>query len=129
MRRTCNWPPPNSYDPKYTAQKEARPTWGFGTSKRGNLTTGKNCAPSMQAYNIPSKAVENSSWSMGLKLENRNSIGSIKTKFVPGPGTYQPDYKKAVYKTPEFSMKGRYKQAKRLDVPGPGTYEKTLKDK
>jgi hypothetical protein len=66
---------------------------------------------------------------MGLKLENRNSIGSIKTKFVPGPGTYQPDYKKAVNKTPEFSMKGRYKQAKKLDVPGPGTYERSLKDK
>jgi len=42
----------------------------------------------MQAYNIPSKAIENSSWSMGLKLENRGSIGTIKTKFVPGPGTY-----------------------------------------
>ena len=30
---------------------------------------------------------------------------------------------------PEFSMKGRYKASKKLDVPGPGTYEKHLKDK
>lgn len=129
MRRTCNWPPPNSYDPNFRVSQDMKPTWGFGTSKRGNLTSGKNCAPSMQTYNLPSKVVEHSSWSMGLKLENRSSIGSIKTKFVPGPGTYQPDFAKSIKKNPEFSMKGRYKTAKRLDVPGPGTYDKSLKDK
>ena len=83
----------------------------------------------MQAYNIPSKVVETSSWSMGLKLENGSSIGNTKTKFVPGPGTYQPDFAKSDKKYPEFSMKGRYKTAKKLDVPGPGTYEMNLKDK
>ena len=56
-------------------------------------------------------------------------MGNTKTKFVPGPGTYQPDFAKSVKKYPEFSMKGRYKTAKRLDVPGPGTYDKGLKDK
>ena len=95
MRRTCNWPPPNSYDPDYRNMKDARPKWGFGSSKRGGLTVGKSEAPGMQTYNLPSRAVENSSWSMALKLENRSSIGSIKTKFVPGPGSYNPDFHKA----------------------------------
>ncbi len=66
---------------------------------------------------------------MGLKLENRGSIGNAKTKLVPGPGAYQPEFTKAVKKYPEFSMKGRYKTAKALNVPGPGTYDKNLKDK
>jgi len=30
---------------------------------------------------------------------------------------------------PQFSIKGRYKDAKKLEVPGPGTYTKSLVDK
>jgi hypothetical protein len=30
---------------------------------------------------------------------------------------------------PSFSIKGRYKATKKLDVPGPGTYDKTIVDK
>lgn len=47
MRRTCNWPPPNSYDPDFKNMKDARPKWGFGSSKRGGLTVGKSEAPGM----------------------------------------------------------------------------------
>ena len=69
MRRTCNFPPPDNYNPDYTAAKTREPIWGFGSSKRSGLTVGKNEAPSMQTYNIPSKAVEGSTWAMGMKLE------------------------------------------------------------
>lgn len=65
--------------------------WGFGTSKRAGLSIGRNEAPSMQQYNIPSRAVEGQTWYMGLKLEKH---GSLSTKsLVPGPGTYDGDYK------------------------------------
>jgi hypothetical protein len=69
-RRTQNFPPPNSYNPDYLTIKQSLPKWGFGSSKRGELSEGRNCAPSMQSYNIPSRAVEGSKWAMGLKLEN-----------------------------------------------------------
>lgn len=88
MRRTCNYPPPGGYDPIFESAKNKNPLWRFGSSKRGGLTDGKNCAPSMQSYNIPSKVVEGSKWSMGLKLEKRGAISAEGKKFVPGPGEY-----------------------------------------
>jgi len=42
----------------------------------------------MQAYNIPSKAIEGSTWYMGEKLANKSSIGNASTNYVPGPGNY-----------------------------------------
>lgn len=65
MRRTCNYPPMNAYDPDYTKTIGSIPKWGFGSSTRGGLVEGKVVSPSMQTYNIPSKVVERSSWSMG----------------------------------------------------------------
>jgi len=65
MRRTCNYPPPDQYDPKFQTVKEKCPLWGFGSSKRGGLTVGKSIAPSMQSYNIPSKAIEGKQWVIG----------------------------------------------------------------
>ena len=94
-RRTCNFPPPDSYNPLFKSTKNAEPTWGFGTSKRQGLTVGKSVAPSMQSYNIPSKAVEGSTWLMGEKLANKSSIGNSATNYVPGAGTYDPDFHKA----------------------------------
>lgn len=127
MRRTCNYPPPDSYNPVYQSTKEKSPNWGFGSSKRGQLTNGKVVSPSMQTYNIPSRAVEGSKWVMGAKLQGSMSVD--KAKFAPGPGNYDPDFKKSVHQMPSFSMKGRYKDSKKLDVPGPGTYQKSLVDK
>ena len=49
----------------------------------------------MQSYNIPSKAVEGSTWCMGEKLANKSSIGNSATNYVPGPGNYDPDFHKA----------------------------------
>ena len=95
MRRTCNFPPPGSYDPDFSAAKNKSPNWGFGSSKRGELTVGKNCAPSMQSYNIPSKMVEGSKWSLGLKLDNQGALSASGKKQVPGPGNYNPDHKLA----------------------------------
>ena len=64
----------------------------------------------MQAYNIPSKAIEGSKWIMGAKLENQSAIGSAnKAKFSPGPGGYDPDYTKGTKAYPSFSIKGRYR--------------------
>ena len=50
----------------------------------------------MQTYNIPSRAIEGSKWPMGLKLEKTSCISPEKTKFIPGPGSYNPDYKASV---------------------------------
>lgn len=64
---------------------------------------------------------------MGLKLEGQ---GAISTKsLVPGPGTYDGDYKARVQSMPKYSMKGKYADQRRLNVPGPGTYVAGLKDK
>eukprot|EP00356_Strombidium_inclinatum_P017106 CAMPEP_0170483580 /NCGR_PEP_ID=MMETSP0208-20121228/3259_1 /TAXON_ID=197538 /ORGANISM="Strombidium inclinatum, Strain S3" /LENGTH=163 /DNA_ID=CAMNT_0010756693 /DNA_START=857 /DNA_END=1345 /DNA_ORIENTATION=- len=127
MRRTCNFPPPDSYEPQFASVKEKCPLWGFGTSKRKGLTVGKSVAPSMQSYNIPSKAVEGNKWIMGVKLES--SLANPKARLVPGPGNYEPDFRATQKAKPSFSMKGRYNEQKRLNVPGPGTYKKGLADK
>ena len=64
---------------------------------------------------------------MGLKLENK---GALSTKsLVPGPGTYDGDYKAHVMTMPKYSMKGKYMDSKKLNVPGPGTYKASLTDK
>ena len=39
----------------------------------------------MQAYIIPSKAVEGSKFVMGARLKNQGALSST-TMFVPGPG-------------------------------------------
>lgn len=83
----------------------------------------------MQSYTIPSRAVEGSKWSLGLKLDNRGALSTNKSVVVPGAGTYNPDYKAEAKRDPSFSMKGRYKDLNRLNVPGPGTYAKNLSDK
>ena len=127
MRRTSNFPSPDNYNPMYRTTVNKSPTWGFGTSKRPGLTAGKNCAPSMQTYNIPSKAVEGSAWHMGLKLEKGGAMG-VKS-VSPGPGTYNGNYRVQAASDPTYTLKGRYPAMKRLNVPGPGTYEKKLIDK
>ena len=119
-QRNSNFPPPNTYDPLFSQTLNQSESWGFGTSKRGPLQHGKNEAPSMQSYNIPSKAVEGSKWYMGLKLEKHGSL-SVKS-LVPGPGTYDGDYRAQVKSLPKYSMKGKYPDPKKLQVPGPGTY-------
>ena len=68
MRKHANYPPPDSYMPDTKSSKPKSANWVFGSSKRGNLTVGRNEAPSMQTYNIPSRAVEGSKWIMGSKL-------------------------------------------------------------
>lgn len=81
----------------------------------------------MQSYKIPSKAIEGSQWIMGVKLES--AITTSASKFVPGPGNYDPNFKACMKEKPSFSIKGRYNDLKKLQVPGPGTYQKSLVDK
>jgi hypothetical protein len=82
----------------------------------------------MQAYTTPSKAIEGPKWNMGLKLEKLGAISPEKTKFIPGPGAYQPDYNKNLIQLPSYSMKGRHLESTKLIVPGPGTYESPKKN-
>lgn len=123
-----NYPPPNTYDPKYRATVTNSPTWGLGTSKRPGLTVGKSVAPGCQTYAIPSRAVEGSKWSMGLKLDERSALSPPK-KTVPPPGAYDPDYRKAISGDPRYTLKGRHAEPSKMAVPGPGTYERSLADK
>lgn len=81
----------------------------------------------MQSYNLPSKAVEGSKWFMGLKLEKHGALSA--KSLAPGPGTYDGDYRASLLSMPKYSMKGKYNDAKRLNVPGPGTYKASLTDK
>lgn len=48
---------------------------------------------------------------------------------MPGPGAYKPTRSTAEKSAPSFSVKGRYKQPKSMNVPGPGTYDKSMSDK
>lgn len=130
MRRTCNFPPMNSYDPNFQATVTSLPKWGFGSGQRGGLVDGKVVSPSMQTYNIPSKAVEGNAWCMGIKLTNGAAIGgdAEKQKNTPGPGNYHPNLSSANKSMPSFSIKGRYAAQKKLNVPGPGTYNKSFVD-
>lgn len=68
MRKTTNFPAPTAYNPNFSVSKSQDPKWGFGTGGRKPLTDGKVCSPSMQSYNIPSKAIEGREFHMGLKL-------------------------------------------------------------
>ena len=45
---------------------------------------------------------------MGLKLEKHGAISPEKTKYIPGPGAYQPDFNKNLARVPAFSIKGRH---------------------
>lgn len=82
---------------------------------------GKSDAPSCQAYNIPSRAVEGRKWIMGMKLEKQSVMGSARND-APGPGNYDPNYRNVIQSLPKFSIKGRYKNQKPAEVPGPGAY-------
>ena len=48
---------------------------------------------------------------------------------MPGPGAYVPVRTSAEKSAAQYSIKGRYKAQKTLNVPGPGTYEKNMSDK
>jgi len=73
-RRTCNYPPPNSYNANFQVQKEKYASWSFGTGKRKPLNNAKT-VPAPGAYNINNKSVEGPNFSMGMKLENQSAIG------------------------------------------------------
>lgn len=94
-KRVMNNPPPDTYSPNFMSAKEAGARWKFGTSMRTPLNNAKN-VPGPNAYQPPSKAIEGPTFHMGLKLDSRSSIGAHvqRTKFVPGAGVYDPDYKK-----------------------------------
>lgn len=73
MRRTCDFPPANTYNPDYKTIKNRESSWGFGSSTRNELTK-STCGPSMQAYNIPSKAIEGMKQVMGSRYRNGGAL-------------------------------------------------------
>lgn len=97
----------------------------MGTGARSNLAQAKN-VPGPGNYNPASKAIEGPKFGMGLKLDNRSTIGMsvAKTKGNPGAGTYDADYKKAKKGMPSYTIKGRYLDPTKLTVPGPGAYNR-----
>lgn len=58
---------------------------------------------------------------MGAKLANQSALKSF-TAYVPGPGTYEGDYRAVTASLPKYSMKGRYREPKRMEAPDPGAY-------
>lgn len=87
---TGNFPAPGNYEQPLNPIKSQEPKWGFGTARRKPLNDGETCSPSMQAYFIPSKAIEGRHYNMGKKLQG----GSITTRnsHEPGPGAYSPNH-------------------------------------
>lgn len=79
----------------------------------------KRVSPSPQAYNIPSKMVENVGKSMGQKLKGSLEVGTI----APGPGAYKQE--KAKVGNLSYSMAAKLNESKTLLVPGPGAYNQT----
>ena len=80
----------------------------------------KRIIVSPQAYNIPSKIVENVGKSMGAKLKGSMEVGSI----APGPGAYVSE--KAKTGDLSYSMGAKLSDSKGLLVPGPGAYNATM---
>jgi hypothetical protein len=77
----------------------------------------KRVIVSPQAYNIPSKIIEQPGKSMGQKLK-----GSLETNsFSPGPGAYVQE--KAKIGNLSYSMGAKLTDSKGLLVPGPGAYD------
>ena len=81
----------------------------------------------MQAYNIPSRAIEGRALGFGLKLDNQSSI--VTKNNVPGPGAYNPDYNAKLDALPKYSMKGRHTAKKPEQRPAPGAYKYDFPDR
>lgn len=128
MRKTQNFPAPTAYNPNYGFSTGSEPKWGFGSSQRKPLQDGKVCSPSMQAYNIPSKAIEGRQQHMGLKLAIGGTMPT-KASDIPGPGAYNPKFIAQAKDCPKYSIKGRYADRRRDNIPAPGTYESGFADK
>lgn len=63
---------------------------------------------------------------MGLKLDNRSSIGAALAPVKANPGPNQYDNSKfgsVKNAAPTYSLRGRYELESKKKVPGPGTYE------
>lgn len=71
---------PGSYE-RHLKDKKDEPKWSMGSKFEG---VDKRIIVSPQAYNIPSKIVENVGKSMGAKLKGSMEVSSI----APGPGAY-----------------------------------------
>jgi hypothetical protein len=53
--RVSNFPPPDSYTPRYKSVKENRASWSFGSGKRSNLTGLGLKTPAPGHYNVEKK--------------------------------------------------------------------------
>lgn len=95
-QRVCNAPPPNTYNPSFSASKRSEPSFGFGTSVRQPLAAKKN-VPGPQ-YSLPEKIVEGPAFHMGSKCEGQSYVATEQKKTIsnPGPGSYAPQFYKTI---------------------------------
>lgn len=110
---TSNFPSPDRYQPKdtYSSQRTSVHGWGFGSSKRQNLTDKKMNIPAPGQYLIPAKMGEGPRYHMGSKIEANSSIGTEtrKTRGNPGPGAYKPSFSSVFKSEGNFTLKSRTK--------------------
>lgn len=111
-KKTGGWPGPDSYSPDTRLTHAKNAAWVIGSSQRNSMNS-KTLTPAPNAYSPPSKGVEGSKFSMGLKLDNMSSIGTVtrRTMFNPGAGNYDPDYKVSKRKMPAFTMVARHEDS------------------
>lgn len=84
-------------------------------------TVDKRVAPSPDAYNIPSKMVEKTGKSMGMKLHSTLLVKGKEKE--PGPGNYNVDKAKQKDYRYSFGSKLPSDLGKDNKVPGPGNYD------
>jgi len=126
--RVSNFPPPDSYTPRYKSVKENRASWSFGSGKRSNLTGLGLKTPAPGTYNVEKKDTEGPKYAIAGKLEATSYIGweQRKTRGNPGPGTYKGDYRKLIKSNGIFSMRAKPKILYETEVPGPGAYKTNI---
>lgn len=122
--RVANFPPPDTYNPKIAATKEARASWTFGTGNRSNLAEVSLHTPAPGVYNTEKRQVEGPKTSFKGKLDATSVIGTElrRVRANPGPGTYKPDYKKINKNGGIFTMRHKLRVNDDNKVPGPGSY-------
>ena len=121
--RCANFPPPDAYKPNYKIAKVNRGSWSFGAGARPNLAELSLTTPAPNAYKTE-KMNDGPKVAFKGKIYATSYIGTeeMRVRANPGPGTYRPDYKKALKSNGIFSFQGKPSTSYETKVPGPGTY-------
>lgn len=125
---TSNFPSPNKYLPQdhFSSKRTSSHGWGFGASKRYNMSEKSFICPAPGQYTIPNKIGEGPHCHIGSKIEALSSFGveERKTRANPGPGAYKPLYTQVEKADGQgVTIKSRTITSQREETPGPGTYK------